>query len=208
MSDSKTAHLVLIRHCETMWNAEHKLQGQVDIPLNVRGREQAQSLARELSDETFHGIYASHLSRAHETASIIAAHHPHEVITDQDLQEGFYGEAEGIHIDVYHEKYKEAKAVYDQLPREEKLKGTIVPDAETRVAIIKRVSSALYRLSEKHLGERILVVTHGGVLRSLLMFLSEEFTDPPFVHNGAKVHLLCDGKSLCFHSLEQPIAFH
>ena len=203
MSNNPSAHLVLIRHCETVWNAEHKIQGQVDIPLNDCGREQARELAYGLSGEIFHGIYTSHLKRAHETASIIAAHHS-EVIADEELQEGFYGEAEGIHIDVYHEKYKEARAAYDQLPRKEKLKGTIVPDAETRLAIVTRVSSALFRLSKKHLGERILVVTHGGVLRALLMFLSEEFDPPPFVQNGAKVHLHCDGKSLRFHSLEQP----
>lgn len=199
------AHLILIRHCETLWNAEHKLQGQVDIPLNERGREQARALAKDLSSETFHGIYASHLMRAYETATIISEHHDLDVTADPELQEGYYGEAEGMHMDTYHEKYKEAKEAYDLLSRAEKLKGTIVPDAETRLAIINRVTTALFRLSEKHPGERILVVTHGGVLRSLLMFLSEEFDPPPFVQNGAKVHLYCDGKSLRFHSLEQPL---
>ncbi len=200
----KEAHLVLIRHCETAWNAEHKLQGRVDIPLNERGKDQACELSFSLSKETFHGIYASHLKRAHQTAEIIAFHHPQEVITDEDLQEGYYGEAEGIHIDVYHEKYKEAKDAYAKLTRAEKLKATIVPDAETRHEIVTRVGAALCRLSQKHMGERILIVTHGGVLRSLLMFLSEEFDPPPFVHNGAQVHVLCDGENLSFHSLDQP----
>ena len=204
MSDNTYAHLVLVRHCETEWNAQHKLQGQVDIPLNERGKEQACELSYALSKEAFHGIYTSHLKRAHQTATIIAFHHSLDVITAQDLQEGYYGEAEGIKIDAYHEKYKEARAAYALLSREEKLKGTVVPDAETRQSIVTRVTGALYLLSEKHLGERILIVTHGGVLRSLLMSVSDEFATPPFVHNGAKVHFHCDGKKLRFHALEQP----
>lgn len=199
-------HLVLIRHCETEWNAARRIQGQTDIPLNEKGRSQAELLARELSNESFDGIYASHLKRAHETASIIAAHHPHEVIVDPELQEGYYGEAEGLDVDVYHEKYKESMAAFELLSREEKLKLTIVPGVESRHSIATRASRSLLHLSQRHLGQRILVVTHGGVLRSLLMFLSEEFTFPPFVHNGGKVHLLSDGKSLQFHSLEQSAA--
>ncbi len=204
MSNKQNVHLVLARHCETEWNALHKLQGQVDIPLNEKGKSQAQELAQEFKGEIFHGIYASNLKRAHETASIIAEYHSHMVITEAELREGYYGEAEGITIDEYHDKYREARAYYDGLPRLEKLKATIVPDAETRYEIATRVSSALLRLSQKHLGERILVVTHGGVLRSLLMYLSEEFATPPFVPNGAKLNLLSDGTSLTYHSLDLP----
>lgn len=204
MIRKNVAHLVLIRHCETSWNAQHRVQGSVDIPLNERGKTQACELSFVLSKETFHAIYSSHLQRARQTAEIIAFHHPCEVIVDEGLMEGCYGEAEGLHVDDYHAKYKEEELAYSKLSREEKLKATIVPDAETRWEIFTRVGGALRRLSHEHFGERILVVTHGGVLRSLLMALSDEFDPPPFLYNGAQVHLLCDGENLHIHSIQQP----
>ena len=65
------ATLLLIRHGETDWNAEHRWQGHADVPLNARGREQAKALAEELAPEGIDAIYASDLSRARDTAEIV-----------------------------------------------------------------------------------------------------------------------------------------
>ncbi len=205
MEKREHTHFVLVRHAETAWNAERKLQGQTDIPLNEKGRGQAHALAEELSLEKFDGIYSSPLRRAHETAAIIAYAHSHlKVMLERDLQEGYYGAAEGMHVDAYHKEYAKQRLHYEKLPWQERLRATIVPDIETRHAIGKRVKGVLLRLSELHPNGRVLVVTHGGVIRAMLMYLGEEYSSIPFITNGFQIHLLAEEGRLNVHSSFPP----
>jgi broad specificity phosphatase PhoE len=138
--------LLLVRHGETDWNAEGKLQGHTDRPLNDYGRRQAQALADRLAGERIDAVYASDLSRARETAEIVGAKLGLPVVVDPDLREKNWGNWEGLTSD-------------------ERLH--IEFEGETSEAHRDRTLSAVQRIVERHPDERIVVVTHGGSLRRI-----------------------------------------
>jgi broad specificity phosphatase PhoE len=138
--------LLLVRHGETDWNAEGKLQGHTDRPLNDYGRRQAQALADRLASEDIDAVYASDLSRARETAEIVGSKLGLPVVVDPDLREKNWGNWEGLTSD-------------------ERLH--IEFEGETSEAHRDRTLSAVQRIVERHPGERVVVVTHGGSLRRI-----------------------------------------
>jgi broad specificity phosphatase PhoE len=137
--------LLLVRHGETDWNAEGRLQGHTDRPLSDYGRRQARKLAEELEDETLEAIYSSDLARARETAEIVGERLGLPVVLDPDLREKDWGTWEGL------------SAV-------ERDRVEFV--GEPTEAHQERMLRALRRISERHPGDgRVLVVTHGGSMR-------------------------------------------
>ena len=137
--------LLLVRHGETDWNADGRLQGQTDRPLSDFGRRQARRLADELAEEPLEAIYSSDLSRARETAEIVGERLGLPVVLDPDLREKDWGTWEGL------------TAV--ERDRVEFL-------GESTEAHQERILRALRRISERHPGDgRVLVVTHGGSMR-------------------------------------------
>lgn len=146
--------LYLVRHGETDWNVARRIQGVTDIPLNARGREQARECGRLLARRTFDAIYCSPLSRAVETARLIAG----IVGLDEptaltELVERDYGAAEGLSWSEIERRFPE---------------GVRVPGRESREAVALRVVPALIRLAERHPGEALIVISHGGSIRSVL----------------------------------------
>ncbi len=153
--------LFLVRHGETDWNAAGRWQGHADIPLNERGRAQAQMLAEELvAQEGVELVYASDLARARETAEILARRLGVEVVLDRDLREIDVGSREG-----------RTWAEIDDRPEW---------DGEPQEAHADRVLGALQRVAQAHDGARILVVTHGGSLRRVHEHIGLE---SPFIEN-------------------------
>ncbi|MDX6472399.1 MAG: 2,3-bisphosphoglycerate-dependent phosphoglycerate mutase [Gaiellaceae bacterium] len=138
--------LLLVRHGETDWNAEGRLQGHTDRPLNDHGRRQAAALAERLADDEIDAVYASDLARARETAEILAGRLGLPVVTDPDLRERNWGNWEG-------------------LTGTERDRVDYV--GEDREAHGARVIQAVRRIAEHHPGERVVVVTHGGSLRRI-----------------------------------------
>jgi 2,3-bisphosphoglycerate-dependent phosphoglycerate mutase len=137
--------LLLVRHGETDWNADGRLQGQTDTPLSDFGRDQARRLAKELESEEIEAIYASDLSRARETAEIVGERLGLPIVLDPDLREKDWGTWEGL------------SAV-------ERDRVEFV--GESTEAHQERMLRALRRISERHAGAgRVLVVTHGGSMR-------------------------------------------
>lgn len=137
--------LLLVRHGETDWNADGRLQGQTDRPLSEFGRRQARQLAEELAGEELDAIYASDLARARETAQIVAEGLGLPVALDPDLREKDWGNWEG-------------------LTGVERDRVEFV--GESTAAHQERTLRALRRIAEQHPdGGRILVVTHGGSMR-------------------------------------------
>lgn len=158
--------LTLIRHGETDWNRERRIQGATDIPLNDTGRAQARAAAAALRErfgaDARVTIAASDLSRARETAEIIAA----ELCLDaprvyRGLRERSYGEAEGVRVDEFHRRWGDW------------LTAT-VPGAEPREELRARALSALGRAVRDHrratapAGATLVVVSHGALIRELL----------------------------------------
>ena len=147
--------LYLVRHGETDWNRQHRIQGLTDIPLNATGRRQARAAGRLLARRTWDGIYASPLSRATETASIIA--HQTGLGSPQPvaaLVERNYGEAEGLNFIEIDKRYPNRSEV---------------PGQESRAEVIARVIPALRQLATVHPADSLIVVSHGGAIRAMLM---------------------------------------
>lgn len=146
----------LVRHGETEWNRLHKIQGSSDIPLNATGRAQALRVGAVLARHPFDLIVSSPLSRAFETASIIARRLSMPApVAIADLVERHYGEAEG--------------ATRDDLER--LFPGdTPVPGREERSAVQARVTGVLRELAIAHPGADVIVVSHGGVIRSVIEY--------------------------------------
>jgi broad specificity phosphatase PhoE len=137
--------LLLVRHGETDWNAEGRLQGHTDRPLSDYGRRQARRLAEELEGEELEAIYSSDLARARETAEIVGERLGLQLALEPDLREKDWGTWEGL------------SAV-------ERDRVEFV--GESTEAHQERMLRALRRISERHPGNaRILVVTHGGSMR-------------------------------------------
>lgn len=152
--------LCLVRHGETAWNHERRIQGQRDIPLNPLGRHQAQAVALWLAREPVDALYSSDLARAWQTAERIAQATGLACRALPQLRERRYGVFEGL-------TYAEAEAHFPQLyqrlhardPDLQPLAG-----GESLVALYLRVSAALQQMAARHPGQTVVAVTHGGVL--------------------------------------------
>ncbi len=140
------ATLLFVRHGETDWNADGRLQGHTDRPLNEYGRRQARELAERLAPEGAAAIYASDLARAKETAEIVGAELGLPVVTDPDLRERNWGSWEGLTP-----AEREAVDFEGESPEEHR----------------ERMVRAMERIAASHPGERVVVVTHGGSMRRI-----------------------------------------
>ena len=149
--------LVLVRHGETEWNRLGKVQGLSDIPLNETGRRQAREAGRRLKSQHWDAIAASPLGRAAETAEIIAREvglRGPELV--EALVERNYGEAEGMTGEEIDRRW-----------------GGELKARESRESVLERVVPALVALAERHPDSRVLVVTHGGVIGSLVRMTTD-----------------------------------
>jgi broad specificity phosphatase PhoE len=153
--------ILLVRHGETDWNAEGRIQGQTNSSLNERGREQARALAEQLAGEQIDAVYASDLDRARETAEILALRLDLPVVLDPALRERNFGSWEGKTVAELEEQSPGAWARWREGNEGE-------GDVEDHLALAERVRDAIRRLAAAHPGERILVVAHGGVIRVIL----------------------------------------
>lgn len=112
MADTRA--LYLLRHGQTAWNAEQRLQGGSDSPLTARGKKQAQAIAESLKQYPPVFLYSSPLGRARETAEIIAKDHDMPMVTDGHLSELRCGEAEGLTLEEAYARWPELQAARDR----------------------------------------------------------------------------------------------
>jgi broad specificity phosphatase PhoE len=155
--------LLLVRHGQSTWNHEHRIQGQLDPPLSDEGRRQAAQLGRRLAGRVFAGFYSSDLKRASETAGLIA-----EVVgiapsPMPELREIYLGEWEGLHTDDLGARFPQAWASWSQEPD-----WDLVPGGEGSAVFEARVAAAIDSLFKRHEQGDVLVVTHGGVIQVAL----------------------------------------
>ena len=151
--------LLLIRHGETAWNAEHRIQGQLDIPLSPLGVLQSARLAECLANEPIDAVYSSGQSRAWLTAAPLAARLGLEVIAEPRLRERSFGIFEGLTLDEVAERYPpEFKKWRERDPAWRPEGG------ESGQQLIDRVLSAVSDIGIKHPSQTVVLVSHGGVL--------------------------------------------
>ena len=158
----EATRVIAIRHGETAWNVELRLQGQLDIALNAVGRRQAERLAAALADERFDAVYASDLQRASQTAQPLACAQGLTVRLDAGLRERSFGVFEGLTFD-------EVAARWPEDSRRWRLRE---PDfaprgAESLRAFSGRCVQTCERLAAAHRGGTIAIVAHGGVMDCL-----------------------------------------
>lgn len=157
--------IYLIRHGQTDWNLEQKIQGNTDIPLNSKGKSDAEVTAKTISRLKIDKIISSDLRRAKETAEIINKHLGNRPLQlDKRLREISFGDLEGICVsDISSEVWE----IFNYYP--EKLK------VEKPESVYNRIKNFFDELDDS---EDILIVTHGGVLRMLMYYVkNSEFFD-------------------------------
>jgi probable phosphoglycerate mutase len=152
--------IIAIRHGETAWNVDTRIQGQLDVPLNDTGRWQAQRLARALAArEPIDVVYSSDLLRAWETARAVSETTGAPVVTDEGLRERGFGVFQG-------KTFAEIEAsLPEEALRWRKRDPFWAPEGgESLTAMRRRVVETLHTLASRHTGEQIVLVAHGGVL--------------------------------------------
>jgi phosphoserine phosphatase len=154
--------LILVRHGESEGNIRRIMQGQLDLPLTEAGREQARLVAARIASMPVSAIYSSPLSRAFETAEVIATHHALPVLPVEDLQEGGWGEAQGL-------TWTEVTARWqmtDNRPLAE-----VIPGAEAAGALRARAARAIDGLLDRHHEDVAVCVSHAGTIAQLIAHL-------------------------------------
>jgi broad specificity phosphatase PhoE len=158
------ARFVLVRHGETQYNHQGRWQGaESDPPLNDRGREQASELATSLGSIPFDALYSSDLDRALETARILGAQRGLQPRVLAGLREMSHGAWEGKTLSEILEAWAEEYAAFESDPR-----SVSRPGGDSYSDLAARIWPLLDRLADRHRGERVLVVTHGGPIRLVL----------------------------------------
>jgi len=149
--DDDTIVFYFIRHGQTDWNLDNKIQGHTDVPLNKKGLEQAGELKKKLTGIVFAKCFSSDLQRASKTAQIIMKENPAKIVLDKRLRERNFRDMEG----------KSSTAYINASPQD-------LDNIETDEALSARVFQFLDEVINTYLGGNILIVSHGGVMRSVL----------------------------------------
>jgi probable phosphoglycerate mutase len=159
LSSPQATRILAIRHGETMWNVDTRIQGHLDIGLNDTGRWQAERLGMALEGEPITAIYASDLSRAHDTALAVSRHTGVPVQAEPGLRERSFGEFEG-------RTFAEIEtALPEQAQRWRQRDPSFTPAGGESLLMLKaRVLSVAARLAAQHPGEQIALFAHGGVI--------------------------------------------
>jgi probable phosphoglycerate mutase len=166
MSSTKPTTILLIRHGETSWNAERRLQGHLDIALNREGERQAALLAAALADEPLDVIVSSDLLRARQTADALSRLSGLPVLTDRALRERCYGGFEGMLYTEIAQRFPNEFAAWQARDID-----AVLPlganRGETFRQFNRRVTAALLGWARKHPGKALAIVAHGGVLECI-----------------------------------------
>lgn len=174
-----TSTVLLIRHGQTDWNVTKRSQGHLDIPLNEAGRRQSRLLAQRLASWPISAVYSSDLSRASETADMIARQLRLKPILDSDFRERNGGIFQGYTMEELQRRHPQAlQAFLDS--------GHPPAGAESNLTLARRAAPALERIVAAHPGETITLITHGGTLRVLIAYIMglPVGRKPPFKVSG------------------------
>ena len=172
--DQQATRVLAIRHGETAWNVDGRIQGQLDVPLNEMGRWQVHRLALAVADEEIAAVYSSDLLRAMETAEAVARGCGQAIVTDPGLRERGFGEFEGLSFAVINQRWPE---MAERWRRRDPSFGA--PGGETLNDFFARSVATASRLAALHPGQTIALVSHGGVMDCLYRAASHLALDAP-----------------------------
>jgi probable phosphoglycerate mutase len=158
----KATELILIRHGETAWNRERRMQGQTNTPLSDMGRAQAAAVGQRLASYAFAALYSSDLQRAWDTAAAIAQASGREIVSEPRLRERTFGVFEGL---TYAEMAQRHPAEHARFELRDP--DYAVPGGESPRQFFERSLACLEDIAAAHAGESVVVVTHGLVLDTL-----------------------------------------
>lgn len=158
--------LVLVRHGETEFNKSSRYQGVLDIELNDKGKQQAEKLYNFLKDEEFDVIYSSTLQRAYNTIKDIADYQDKKVHTLKELKEINFGEWEGLTFEEIEKKHPKLAKKWAKNPICCK-----PPEGEHIKEVEQRVGKTIDMIINKNSDKKILISTHGGVIRIIIAYL-------------------------------------
>lgn len=182
----------IVRHGETDWNVNKIIQGQSDIPLNTNGEIQAKNIANVLKKIKFDIVFSSDLLRAKKTAEIITLEKKLAITSTKLLRERSFGKLEGKPVSVFKQYFDRLK----NLSHEERLNHKLENNIESDEEMVNRLLLFLRETAIANQGKNILVVTHGGILRVLLIHMGV-FTYGEInnmrVENTAHIKLDSDG---------------
>jgi probable phosphoglycerate mutase len=191
---SEATRILAIRHGQTAWNADSRIQGHTDIALDAVGQWQAGRLAQALGDDELQAIYSSDLMRAWQTAAPLAARKGLQPRVDPGLRERGFGEFEGLSFAQIEQRWPDqAQAWRRRDPDFGARGGEVLRDFRERVV------AAVTRLAQGHRGQSIALVTHGGVLDLLYRDATRVALDAPRtwqVANASINRLLHSGQGL------------
>jgi probable phosphoglycerate mutase len=161
-ADQQPTRILAIRHGETAWNVDGRIQGQLDVPLNDMGRWQVHRLALAVADEDIAAIYSSDLLRALETAQAVSRGSGDPIVTDPGLRERGFGTFEGLSYAEINQRWPE---MGERWRRRDPSFGA--PGGETLTDFYARSVATAARLAALHPGQTIALVSHGGVMDCL-----------------------------------------
>jgi broad specificity phosphatase PhoE len=203
-------HLYIFRHGETDWNKERRSQGWIDIPLNNTGIEQANDLAKSLEPIGLDVIYSSPLSRACETAKIVAKPTDISILMHDDLRERNFGIFSGKIVRLTSNP-DEVSTDFTQdliiVPAEKMTDPDFAPEnGESRNASASRLYAAIHDIAKKSEHEKIGISTHGGVARSIISMFSDYDLPVGGMPNATYFRLDWDGENLLLNELPEWLA--
>ncbi|PIA53806.1 hypothetical protein AQUCO_00900412v1 [Aquilegia coerulea] len=186
------AEIIIVRHGETTWNASGRIQGQLESDLNEVGLKQAVAAAERLGKELKPtAIYSSDLKRAYETAKMIAKKCDcPEVIVIPELKERHVGSLQGLFWSDSEEKECDAFRAFFSSQNDLEIPG----GGESFDQLCQRSVAVFEQIALKHKGERVIVVTHGGVLRAIYMALTREPSAGKIMNGSVNVLHLTNNK--------------
>ncbi len=170
-----STRVILVRHGETEWNVNGRIQGNLDIPLNDHGRWQAQQVARALAERPLDAVYASDLLRARETAGAIAGAHDLPLAFEPGLRERVFGQFEGHTFQEIDATWPDAASRWRHRDPEFAPPG----GGESLRTFFARVVETAERLAHEHPEQTIALVTHGGVLDALYRAATRQALQAP-----------------------------
>lgn len=153
---------IVVRHGETAWNAEGRIQGHLDSPLNEEGLAQALLVGECLARESFDALYCSDLSRTRQTAQPLADRSGLQPRLRQELRERHLGVFQGWTGRECQEKFPDDYGRFQSRDPDH-----VVPTGESIRQLYARIDAFFEQLAADHVGQRLAVVTHGGVLDAL-----------------------------------------